>query len=340
MGIVCACLVVAIHVGNPEAMGAGWWVAKLLSNGICRIAVPFFFVAAGFFLAGHTAEPKWWARELGKRMRSLLVPFVSWSALYTVFGLSLVLSANALHGEAWTRNLQSNCADVLRLLGLDLFTYPMLIPLWFIRCLLLLVVLAPLPVAVIGRKRNWGLALLAVLWIVYGWGRTWGDVQDTPLQFWRVTISLEGVFYFTLGLFMRRWPMTLHLSKAYAWGLLVTSLGCFALTIAAKNEFLPAAFQARNVGTALGLLAVWRLMPSAPWPRWLTGAAFPCILMHMFVINVGDIATKTLPCLPAPRESVFIFLAFTNVAIVASIAGAWVLRRIFPRTAALLFGGR
>lgn len=155
-----------------------------------------------------------------------------------------------------------------------------------------------------------------------------------------MTLSLEGLFYFTLGLFLRRWPTTRRLPTWCVWCALAAAFGCFAVTIAAANGLLPGAFQARNLGTALGLWAVWRLMPSAPWPRWLTGAAFPLFLTHMFALMALSIAASNLPFLPKPEEGLFGYLSFTGTAIVSGIAGTWALRRFLPRTAGLLFGGR
>lgn len=342
MGFVCACLVVGIHVGLPEAQGMGRWVARLLKEGICRIAVPFFFVAAGYFLAGHMGEPGWWRRETGKRMRSVLVPYVLWSLLWAAYGIPFALVANRLAGAGWTRNLPLSGGEWLHVLGLDLYRLPNHYPLWFLRCLLLLVVLSPLSVAVVRRGRGWGIALVAALWAVYGWGSAWRGmaVEGTPLHFWWGTLSLEGVFYFTLGLFLRRWPMSVRLPTWGAWGMLAGALGGFVATFWAQaNAFWWAPYP-RWMGIAGGLWAVWRLMPAAPWPGWLTGAAFPLYLSHLFVLMALSIAVKHLPFVPNPTEGLAGYLAFWGVAIVTSVAATWALRRLFPRTAGILFGGR
>ena len=59
--LFCAVLVVFIHIyfDVTSETGALWWVWICMAEGICRIAVPFFFVAAGFWLAGHMAERGW-----------------------------------------------------------------------------------------------------------------------------------------------------------------------------------------------------------------------------------------------------------------------------------------
>lgn len=341
MGFVCACLVVFIHVCQPggEKGTLGWWLAKLSAEGICRIAVPFFFVAAGFFLAGHADEPGWWRRELGKRVRSLLAPYMLWSLLWVAYSSLLIVAANALNGAEWMRNQPLTWMDWRKVFGLDPFDFPQLVPLWFIRCLLLFVALAPLPMALVRRGRGWGLALLAALWVAYGWGRSWGEAASgSGPMFWWVTVSLEGAFYFTLGLFLRRWPPGVRLPTWAAWGMLAAAFGCFALAIGAKLRGVPWVPTHRWWDSALGLWAVWRLMPSTPWPRPLTSTAFPIYLMHPFALQILCVAHRHI--FPSSTANVFAYLAHGTLAIAGSLVAALALRRRFPRAAGLLFGGR
>lgn len=157
MGLLCACLVVFIHVRLDAGAGwAEWWCDVLLKEGVCRIAVPFFFVAAGYFLAGHLGEAGWWGRELRKRARTLLIPYCAWIVLVVVFAISLTLAANALAGAAWTRNLPLTVESWLQLSGLNVFEYPAAGQLWFVRCLLLLVVLSPLLAWPLPKGLAWG----------------------------------------------------------------------------------------------------------------------------------------------------------------------------------------
>ena len=73
MAIVCAILVVFIHIplGRLESGSVLWVFDMLVRWGIAQIAVPFFFVASGYFLAGHIGEDGWWKREILKRIRAL-----------------------------------------------------------------------------------------------------------------------------------------------------------------------------------------------------------------------------------------------------------------------------
>lgn len=99
LGFVCACLVVAIHVRVEAEVGnACWWFCGLLKDGVARIAVPFFFATAGFLLAGHAREARWWVRETGKRVRTLLVPYLIWPPLFVLLMFVLIVAANAVAG--------------------------------------------------------------------------------------------------------------------------------------------------------------------------------------------------------------------------------------------------
>ena len=86
-----ALLVVALHVGiGPQ------WVGKTIA--ITGIAVPFFFVAAGYLFAGRMGEPGWYLRQLKSRARSLLVPYVFWHGGSIGFAFVLRKSIPQLNG--------------------------------------------------------------------------------------------------------------------------------------------------------------------------------------------------------------------------------------------------
>ena len=79
MAFVCACLVVLIHVlVRPVRGSALWWISGILgADGIARVAVPFFFFAAGFFIAGKYEEELLvnWRKECLKRCKTLVLPY-------------------------------------------------------------------------------------------------------------------------------------------------------------------------------------------------------------------------------------------------------------------------
>lgn len=81
MSIMCAFLVVVIHCTSNFNV-SNCFVRMFIYDGVCRIAVPFFFFASGFFLAAHFGENYWWGKEIAKRIRTLFVPYLICVTLY------------------------------------------------------------------------------------------------------------------------------------------------------------------------------------------------------------------------------------------------------------------
>lgn len=126
MGFLCAIFIVLLHSG---------------CGGITSVAVPYFFLAAGYFLAGHIGEEGWWRREVCKRVRSLLVPMWIWGAVSIMIELLLQWGIR-LTGYDYQGESLSFLYRLLKSLGV-LFTVNMGV-LWFVRMLFILVVISPL----------------------------------------------------------------------------------------------------------------------------------------------------------------------------------------------------
>lgn len=71
LSFLCSLAVVAIHCGWDEDS----LMKSFFCEGVARIAVPFFFVVSGYFLARHIGEDGWYKQELRKRVASLLIPY-------------------------------------------------------------------------------------------------------------------------------------------------------------------------------------------------------------------------------------------------------------------------
>ena len=196
IGLVCACLVVLIHSPRGAMIGsAQWWWSALVQDGICQMAVPFFFLASGFFLAGHMDEDGWWKRESVKRIRTLLVPFLVWNALHLTCGFAIRLCSGTppVTVRSWVRFLGT-------VFGGCLLPSVPVGALWFIRSLMVLVLVAPI------LKRLASPLGLCVLFVLYGVlnpypyeGRNWMH-EFFSLGY----VSFCGMAWFTLGLWMRR----------------------------------------------------------------------------------------------------------------------------------------
>lgn len=81
---ICAILVVAIHIRPFGANDAS--VFKLLNFGLqqfcARLAVPFFFIASGFFLFSKTDYDRFSAEPSKKYIKRLLKLYIIWTLIY------------------------------------------------------------------------------------------------------------------------------------------------------------------------------------------------------------------------------------------------------------------
>ena len=154
MGLVCSCLVVLLHVSQQiHVRGFGADALQYCSgHGLGRCAVPFFFIASGFFLAGHMHDHGWWRRECVKRLRTLFAPYLFWNVFHWGF-MHLLRIVAGFVGIAFASNIGWKLN-----LGLNPLDTPQHPHLWFLRTLMISVLISP--VFVLLKRRISGAASL------------------------------------------------------------------------------------------------------------------------------------------------------------------------------------
>lgn len=336
MSVVCAMLVVTIHVGWPtDSLCFTWFVSELVATGIARIAVPFFFVVSGFFLAAHFDERGWWRRETAKRVRSLVLPFFVWSILAVLAIAPLSIVADILAHRPFGTSLPFSNGGGIHVLGLDIDKTPNLTPLWYVRCLFFFVLLSPIFKACVDKLRLGWLILAFLAMSVFS--ALPDDPENGPFWcgFLSYGLSLSGVFYFSVGIYIRRFGVTVR-STPLAITCAVFGVGCLVVRAIAHAHGVKF-FDELSICLILPALmfAVWHVMPARAVPVWLTSCSFPIYLLHIIFLNYASIAVKHSP-IERQTGAIFSFI----VAIVASVLLTNLLRRHFPRLSGFLFSGR
>jgi len=334
MGLVCALLVVVIHLENvPQAVGSWAWGVHYLVRYILAVAaVPFFFLVSGYFLAARADQPGWWCKALVKRLRTLGVPYLVW-CLVPIVLFTLCWPGYESGGECW--RILPKASAIRAAFGLNIFTAPEANrPLWYVRALMMLVLVSPLLVALVRKGRQWMLlALLALYWSVNTWSlgapAWWVSVRWRLV--WIFGFSLEGLFYFCVGIFLAFNPLRLGERKSLALGLVGLAVGLVGMVLEMKGVY--AYGYPILASIPLLMLLLWRLMPSAKWPAALVGSSFAVYVVHPIVIR----ALNASGCLPSTSWRFVVELAIAApVAFLIAIG----LHKVLPRVAAFAFGGR
>ena len=199
---ICAILVVTIHCKCP-----GGYIQELLVDGVATIAVPFFFLCSGYFLAKHLDTwPSWWS-ALRKRIRTLIVPYFIWSWLFAILIIAVAFSIDFCLGQhlgttPFTDGQGVGLSRILKLAGL--WKTPPLYQLWYIRCLFAFVALSPLIVFMLKKfGRAWlTLCFLSTILIAI-------LPNETVKRVLRLVFSIGGLFYFSLGIYLFKKNITL-----------------------------------------------------------------------------------------------------------------------------------
>lgn len=331
MSFLCAVLVVCIHIQRPE--GCTFFLIKWISGGVSQIAVPFFFAVSGYLLLNNFDSKGWWICALKKRLKTLVIPFFC----LNLFWFPIIYTFHAIgvryfHADNTNRIMDLTFCNFMK--GINILPFgggPILGVLWYVRALLMLVLVAPLFAWIVGRsKKIGGLTVVTIfcLWMVQ---------SNAALPWMSYELNLRCLFYFVLGMFVRMYG----LEKVEKW------LGSFLLCvgvgvmIASKSLSGLGVFEPvlSSAYVMLLIVGIWSLMPTFVLPEFFNGSSFAIYVIHPMLIYLGGTIFKAIGLWPLVNTDMGILVSIIGYTIIAC-GVKWCVTRKFPKASMLFFGGR
>ena len=187
-------MVVFLHSYNLDTNQGGqilyfekdynWFIQNFISNGITRIAVPLFFLISGYlFISNSSFTLQDYKIKISKRFRTLVIPYLFWALL----GLLLYFALQSFPQSQgfFTKKLIKDYSFLEWLNAI--FNEPIPYQLWFLRDLIIMVLISPLIVFCIKKLKLFFLFVVFVFWF---------QNQDS------VFLSSEALLFFSTGIYI------------------------------------------------------------------------------------------------------------------------------------------
>jgi fucose 4-O-acetylase-like acetyltransferase len=318
-----------------------------LANGIFRFRIPMLFIISGFLFAMHDYRP--YGERTRKRLRTLLAPYLIWSAFGLLFTYVFELFPVTRDFVANSNVVRIDDQRVLlhQYQWWELLVRWILVPvpyqLWFIRVLLIYNIAYPVI--------RWCVTHRIARWIFF------------PLVFlmWLGTFNAgliegEGLLFFSLGVLMQKKGFNIDVPSKWLnplfWGLLFVGLAAIKTVLAFSGNPLlgralyPILTILHKLVILSGLIAAWygcdsvvNWCMSRPWFVWLAGFSFMIYALHApLVAYLIDPLFALLNNIPGYRMISFVILPLFVIAL--SVSTGALLRRVTPRFYSILTGGR
>lgn len=169
---------------------------------LARICVPLFFVISGYlFFLNTSFNKESYIKKLKSRVRTLLVPYLIWN-FFGFLDLLTKLHPNFLVFYPSLANYKVDIVEFIKCFwvaglpsssdtSLLMAANPINGPLWFIRDLMIMVLLSPVIYYMIKKFKIFAIILLAIVWL-FSIGNKCGIPEN----------SFQSLFFFPLGAYL------------------------------------------------------------------------------------------------------------------------------------------
>ncbi len=186
-----------------------YYLGEFITHIITAVPVPLFFFISGYLYFSKVTlsegfSKKQWVEKTKSRIKSLLVPYISWNFLVLLlFAITQSFSNNSsvMAKDGYKLIADYSMIDYLKAFyAIDSTGMPIDGPLWFIRDLFIVSLFSPLIYFICKRLKLSGIVLLGLFWFMG---------LNIPIQ----GFSLLCIFFFTLGGYMKLYNKNLTIKN-------------------------------------------------------------------------------------------------------------------------------
>ncbi len=304
--------IVLIHMHTSDITFSGTFynpfniIVIVLSEVLARVSVPLFFILSGFlFFATLRPGLEGFIQKFRSRIATLLIPFLFWNALVFLFfavAQNLPATAHYFTGERPLVTQLDFPRQLAVFLGVGEFQYPVAYQFWFIRDLMIMVLLSPLIYLLL---RVVALPLLAALFLLWFF-----DLR------WHMFIQMDpaSLFFFTLGAWFGMRGFSPEWIDRHFRILLLFYVALIVLYLATENFYL---YQGVILAGVVVVFGVTRYLVQTQRIR-LTLEHLAKYSFFLFALHepVLSIVRKVMLKVAAPQSDPAIFLLYFFSAVV------------------------
>jgi surface polysaccharide O-acyltransferase-like enzyme len=327
-----------MEFGNAENIPVFHICSELFSQILSRVVVPLFFFISGFlFFRNIDAFTKRdYLRKLKSRGKTLLIPYLFWNI--TTFLIHYTAQyIPALDGMRFRHRAGYDLQDLPEALwGSGDFPHPIVYPFWFIRDLMVIVLLTPVIYFYLKKTGVYGVLLLGALWFFNRW-------VDFPGSY---VLSISVIFFFTAGAWFGSNGRNLmdEMSRVKYTSFILYLLLVAVDLLTKQNAFDPFI---HNAEILVGITCWFNLADyllrtgKAGVNRFLTSSSF-----FLFAVHEPFLLTplrKLLYAVLRPQSDLLItalYFLIVFVTVLIALGLYCTLKRFMPAFTAIITGGR
>ncbi len=332
-----------------------FYMGVFLSEIMGSISVPLFFVISGYlFFYKSDFDGQVYKRKLKSRFKSLMVPYLLWNLI-----ILLAMGAKLLPIFSFVFNNSGNVEFHFSLARLfntffyydgtnGLLVYPDLGipretpipingPLWYVRDLMVMVLLSPVVYWIIKYTKFWLMITIGIVLYIFG--------RDFLPNFKYVSLILGYMFFFSWGAYysINKQDLVTQIRKFKYVTLLIIPLTIINLfTIGTEyNKYIFFPFVLASTISLIVIVSYLIEKDKIHVNSALANSAFFLYAMHaLIIVDMGKVLFVGLHLTDTPIVMTILYFAIPILTISICLITYFILKKYAPKLCSLLSGGR